>query len=68
MHFLIFVCYSNEDVLQLKRFQATHIFDRLEENRTSVEDQPRNEFSVHGLDSLNVTFEIYAQSNPIAFI
>ncbi|CAL2248561.1 unnamed protein product [Prunus armeniaca] len=45
--------HNNEDVLQLKRFQATHIFDRLEENRTSVEDQPRNEFSVHGLDNLN---------------
>ncbi|CAL8137814.1 unnamed protein product [Prunus armeniaca] len=59
---------STEDVLQLKRFQATHVFDRLEENRTSVEDQPRNELSVHGLDNLNVTFEIYAQSNPIAFI
>ncbi|CAL2244804.1 unnamed protein product [Prunus armeniaca] len=44
---------SNEDVLQLKRFQATRVFDRLEENRTSVEDQPRNELSVHGLDNLN---------------
>ncbi|PQP97820.1 homeobox-DDT domain protein RLT3-like isoform X3 [Prunus yedoensis var. nudiflora] len=42
---------SNEDVLQLKRFQATHIVDRLEENRTSVEEQPRNELSGHDLDN-----------------
>ncbi|PQP97824.1 hypothetical protein Pyn_00347 [Prunus yedoensis var. nudiflora] len=37
--------------IELKRFQATHIFDRLEENRTSVEDQPGNELSGHDLDS-----------------